>query len=155
MRLRLPFFLLAFLLAQIVWAENIPCRVVGVTDGDTVTCLTSEKRQIKVRLAQIDAPEKGQPFGQRSKQTLSDFVFQKDVVLKSDGADRYGRTIATIYVAGRDVNLLMLKRGMAWVYDRYAHDESYFAAHKASRLNRVGLWADPSPMPPQEWRRKK
>ena len=155
MRLRLAFFLLAALLAPISWAENIPCRVVGVTDGDTVTCLTPEKRQIKVRLAQIDAPEKGQPFGQRSKQTLSDFVFQRDVVLKSDGTDRYGRTIATIYVAGRDINLLMLKWGMAWVYDRYAHDESYFAAHKTSRLNRVGLWSDPSPMPPHEWRRRK
>lgn len=134
------------------FATEIPCHVVGVTDGDTLTCLTKEKKQIKVRLGQIDAPEKAQPFGQRSKQALSDFVFNKDVVLEEETTDRYGRTVAKVLRNGTDVNLEMVKTGMAWVYDQYAHESSYFAAQKAAKNSSSGLWSEPDPIRPSDWR---
>jgi endonuclease YncB( thermonuclease family) len=134
-------------------AQDIDCKVVGVTDGDTLTCLTDEKRQVKVRLAQIDAPESSQPFGQRAKQALSDHVFGKRVLLKTETTDRYGRVVAKIISEGRDVNLQMIESGMAWVYKEYARDKAYFAAHAAAERSQIGLWSDPSPINPSEWRR--
>ncbi|WP_246167820.1 thermonuclease family protein [Propionivibrio limicola] len=131
---------------------TIPCRVVGVTDGDTLTCLTEEKQQIKVRLAQIDAPEKAQPFGQRSKQALSDLVFQKDVVLEKETTDKYGRMVAKVLKDGKDVNLEMVRQGMAWVYDQYAHDREYFAIQQVAKSSRAGLWSDVDPVRPSDWR---
>lgn len=133
-------------------AADISCRVVGVADGDTVTCLTPEKRQIKVRLAQIDAPEKDQAFGQKSKQALSDLVYGKQVTLQPETTDKYGRTVAKIIVGGQDANLAQVKSGMAWVYTQYARDQNYFTAEKASRASRVGLWSDPNPIEPSKWR---
>lgn len=133
-------------------ANDIACRVVGVSDGDTLTCLTSEKRQIKTRLAQIDAPEKDQAFGQRSKQALSDLVFGKSVVLQPETTDKYGRTVAKVLIGGRDVNLALVKAGMAWVYTQYARDQAYFAAEREARSSRVGLWSDPNPTRPSDWR---
>jgi endonuclease YncB( thermonuclease family) len=134
------------------FSADIACKVVGVSDGDTLTCLTQEKRPIKVRLAQIDAPEKAQPFGQRSKQALSDLAFGKDVELEEETTDRYGRMVATVFKSGQDINLSMVQSGMAWVYDQYARDQAYFAAQDAARGARAGLWADANPIPPSDWR---
>lgn len=137
----------------IAYAEKIECRVVGITDGDTLTCLSAERRQIKVRLAQIDAPERAQPFGQRSKRALSELVFSRNVVLDVESTDRYRRSVATVIVAGKDINLEMVRTGMAWAYDRYVHDPRYFVVQRNAKDNRVGLWADKSPIRPSEWRR--
>lgn len=136
-------------------AASVPCRVVGITDGDTLTCLVDGKVRLKVRLAQIDAPEKTQPFGQKSKQALSALVFGKDVVLDAHSKDRYGRTIATVFLRGADVNLEMVKSGMAWVYDQYAHDPGYFVAQHRAAEGRRGLWADSRGIKPSEWRAMK
>lgn len=117
---RVCLLLLMLAALQTVLAKDSPvsCRVVAIADGDTLTCLTADKRQIKTRLAQIDAPEKNQPFGQRAKQALSDWVYGKDVTLQPETTDCYGRTVATVLRAGQDVNLSMVKTGMAWVYTR-------------------------------------
>lgn len=135
--------------------DTIQCEVVGVADGDTLTCLTAERKQIKVRLAQIDAPESGQPYGQASKKALSDLVFRKQITLEPETTDRYGRTVATVRRGDQDINLEMIRRGMAWVYPRYARDPDYFQAHDAAKAARRGLWDDPKAISPEEWRRGK
>ncbi|MFV0662750.1 thermonuclease family protein [Denitromonas sp.] len=152
MILRLLSLTCLLLLTTVVAAASISCRVVGISDGDTLTCLTSEKRQIKVRLAQIDAPEKDQAFGSRSKRALSDLVFGKEVKLETVSTDKYGRTVAQVRSDGRDVNFEMVASGMAWVYDKYAHDPTYYAAQTKAKADRVGLWDDPNAIRPSDWR---
>jgi len=114
-----------------------------------------------VRLAGIDAPERGQPFGKASKQALSDLVFRRDVVLDGDKIDRYGRLVAKIEVDGRDINLEMIRLGMAWWYRKYADEQTvedrnlYAVAEEEAQKARRGLWADPDPAPPWDWRRRR
>lgn len=147
---------LGLLLAHSAFAETILGRVVGVSDGDTITVLTREHKKIKVRLASIDAPEKAQPFGERSKQSLSSLCFGKDVRLETEGEDRYGRTVAEVYVGDLDANAFQIERGMAWVFTRYAaKDSPLFLIERIARLQRVGLWLDSNPAPPWEWRKAK
>ncbi len=133
-------------------ADPSAVRVVAVHDGDTITCLTEEKRQVKVRLDAIDAPELAQPFGQRSKQTLSGLVFGKDVTMIPKKTDKYGRTIGHVLVNGEDVNLLMLQAGMAWHYRHFSSNKALQAAEDAARAARQGLWSEPNAVPPWEWR---
>lgn len=141
-------------------AETLLGRVVAVLDGDTVTILDQSKAQHRVRLAQIDAPEighgknkPGQPFGNASKQSLAELVFSRDVRAECPESDRYGRLVCTIWVGSMDANLEQVRRGMAWVYRKYARDPLYFRAEEEARAARRGLWADPNPVPPWEWRR--
>ena len=125
----------------------------SVHDGDTLTVLV-ERRQVKVRLTDIDAPELGQPFGMKSKQSLSELCFGKSAVLDVRGQDRYRRTIARVTCAGTDANAEQVRRGMAWTYTRYAPaDSPLFALERGARAAQRGLWADGEPMPPWEWRR--
>ena len=134
-------------------AEELRCKVIGVADGDTITCLTPDKRQAKVRLAQIDAPEKAQPYGDKSRQSLAGMVHGRDVLLTISITDKYGRSVATVWLDGRDINLAQVQAGMAWVYTQYAHDPAYTAAERAARAARAGLWADASPVAPWQFRR--
>jgi endonuclease YncB( thermonuclease family) len=105
---------------------NLRRQVVGVSDGDTVTVLISGC-QTRVRLAEIDAPEKRQPFGERSKQSLSDLVYGKRVEVKQEDCDHYGRIVGRVYTEGLDVNAEQIKRGMAWIYRKYNRDRSLLA----------------------------
>ncbi len=129
-----------------------------IADGDTITVLDGDKVQHKIRLAGIDAPEKKQPFGNRSKESLSDLAFDKTVNVKTDKRDRYGRQIGKVLVNGRDVNLVQVERGMAWFYRQYQRDQSpndrrlYEAAEDAARADKRGLWRDAAPVPPWEFR---
>lgn len=140
-------------------AETFPARVVGISDGDTITVLTTERHQRKIRLAGIDAPEKKQPFGQRSKQHLSDWVFGRDVVLDCGKVDRYRRDVCVVLIDGRDANLAQVAAGLAWWYRKYAREQTaqqrldYEAAETRAREARVGLWVDHEPVPPWEWRK--
>lgn len=129
------------------------CLVVGIADGDTLTALCPGNNQVKVRLAEIDAPEKAQPFGQRSKQSLSELCYRKMADLDVQTRDRYGRSVATVTCNGINANVEQVKRGMAWVYDQYVHDRMYYAVQSNAKHARLGLWADPSPIPPWEWRK--
>lgn len=139
-------------MSSLVWAGNITGRVVGVADGDTLTVLDSNKGLSKIRLHQIDAPEKKQDFGQRSKQSLSDLVYGKQVRVEVFDTDRYQRKVGKVWVNGTDANLEQVKRGMAWVYEKYATDPIYFAAERTARERRIGLWNQPNPMPPWVFR---
>lgn len=140
-----------------VQAQEHTGRVVGVSDGDTITVLDAEKRQIKVRLAEIDTPESGQPYGSRAKQELSELIFNKMVTVKVQDTDRYGRTVGRVYVDGLDVNAEMVRRGAAWVYRQYAKDQSLYALEHQARQDRRGLWGLPEAeqIPPWEWRHAK
>lgn len=128
--------------------------IVGVVDGDTVDVLV-DKKPTRVRLAEIDAPEKSQEFGARSRQTLATAVFQKTVTVRTAGTDRYGRTIGTILVDGRNVNRFMVAQGMAWTYRQHLVDQTLVDAEMAARAGHLGLWADPHAMAPWEWRAAK
>ena len=135
-----------------VHASTLSGRVVSVVDGDTLHLLTPAHQEIKVRLAEIDAPEKKQAFGMRSKQSLSDMCFGKDASIDNKGLDRYGRTIGRITCAGTDANAEQVRRGMAWVYDKYATDMSLYQLQDKAKTQHLGLWSDPSPVAPWEFR---
>lgn len=131
--------------------------VVAVADGDTVTVLrqtAAGPRQVRVRLTEIDAPERGQPWGTRARQALADKVFRRTVLVAPSGEDRYGRLLARLQVDGRDVNRDMVREGHAWVYRRYA-TENWLPDEAVARDSGSGLWSlgvDAS-VPPWEWRR--
>jgi len=127
-------------------------RVVSVHDGDTVRALDPDKREHKVRLHGIDAPEVGQAFGTKSRDGLRTLVMGKAVTVDHRGEDRYGRTLARLEVDGRDVNREMVAAGLAWHYVRYSDDALLAAAEVEAREARRGLWADREPVPPWEWR---
>jgi endonuclease YncB( thermonuclease family) len=139
--------------------DVIHAHCVGVTDGDTIKVLTTEKQLLRIRVAWIDAPEMGQAFGQRAKQSMSALVFGKDVELRPHAIDRYGRMVAMVFVDGRDVGLELIRAGLAWKYDHYLPEASpqiqtqYTAAETAARAARLGLWQEGEPVPPWEWRR--
>lgn len=135
------------------FASDLSCKVVGVSDGDTITALCQGREQVKVRLAEIDAPEKSQPFGAKSKQSLSDLCFGKAAQIAEHDRDRYGRTVARVRCAGIDANAEQVRRGLAWVYDRYVTDPDLYPLQDTARAERRGLWADSAPTPPWEWRK--
>ena len=131
------------------------CLVVGISDGDTLTsrCDTNKGAEtIKVRLAEIDAPERGQPFGTRSKQALAALCFQQQAKLRPQRTDRYGRTVARIECRGKDASAEQVQAGMAWAFTRYLTDPSIRDLEAEARAARRGLWADAQPVPPWEWR---
>lgn len=153
--------ILVLALACAVHAETVTGRVVGVADGDTITVLDADKVQHKIRLAGIDAPEKKQAFGNRSKESLSDMVFDKTVNVETEKRDRYGRKIGKVLVNGQDVNLVQVERGLAWFYRQYQREQSpndrklYEAAEDAAKAARRGLWRDVDPTPPWDFRKAK
>lgn len=152
---------LASALKGAVFADIIRGRVVGIQDGDTVTVLDAERSQHRIRLAGIDAPEKAQAFGARSKENLSALVYGREVAVEWGKRDRYGRVIGKIYVAGQDINLHQIKAGLAWHYKAYAREQTpddrdlYEAAEARAIWEQVGLWSEPTPIPPWDFRRLK
>ncbi|WON75331.1 thermonuclease family protein [Nitrosospira sp. Is2] len=128
--------------------------VIGISDGDTLTVLNENKQQVKIRLAEIDAPEARQPFGAKSKQSLSELCFGKQAQIKPRAKDRYGRTVAPVTCDGVDANAEQVNRGMAWVYRKYAKDHNLYVLQYDAKAAGRGLWSEPSPtMPPWEWRK--
>lgn len=152
--------LLLCLVISAAHAETLTGRVVSIADGDTVTVLDATNRQHKIRLAGIDAPEKAQPFGQRSRQNLGDLVFGRTVTVEYEKQDRYGRTVGKVLVNGVDANLEQIKAGMAWWYEKYRREQSaedqqrYAEAEQQARAGRIGLWSGPLPVvAPWDWRK--
>jgi micrococcal nuclease len=126
-------------------------QVIGIHDGDTITLLV-DRKPLKIRLANIDAPELKQPFGRRSKQALPDMCWGADAQYEPQTKDRYGRTVAVVYCNGEEANRRQVALGLAWVYRKYGKDASLGPLEQAARLNGIGLWADKDPAPPWEWR---
>ena len=154
-------------------AATLTGQVVGVSDGDTITVLDAHHQQFKIRLSGIDAPEKKQPFGQRSKQHLSDLVYGRTVDVIWRKHDRYQRIVGQVMVAHPsclsaarpktvDAGLRQVEAGMAWWYRKYAGEQAAEAAEDAvayeraeglAQSRRQGLWSEPNPVPPWEWRK--
>jgi endonuclease YncB( thermonuclease family) len=152
---------ITLLLIQSAYAEVLSGRVVGVADGDTITVLDSTHAQHKIRLAGIDAPEKKQAFGNVSKKSLSDMVFNQQVDVEWHKEDRYGRKVGKVLVNDEDVNLEQIKRGMAWFYKKYKGELIqedriiYDQAQLEAEANQVGLWVDSYPIPPWDFRKQR
>jgi len=142
-----------------VLAAALACLVVGIADGDTLTVrceaqVEQPAQTIIVRLAEIDAPERRQAFGERSKQALAAMCFHKPATVKPQTRDRYGRTVARIDCDGTDANAEPVRAGMAWASTKYLTDPQIKAIEDDARAERRGLWADREPLPPWEWRVK-
>lgn len=142
-----------------LWADILEGKVVGVADGDTITVLDSSNTQYKIRLAGIDAPEKKQPFGQVSKRSLSDLVYDKTVQVDWSKTDRYGRLVGKVLVNNLDANLEQVKRGLAWHYSKYKKEQpfedrlTYLHAQQEATAAKLGLWVEPNPLAPWDWRK--
>jgi len=153
--LRLGLLFLALASASGHTAER--CLVVGVSDGDTLKVRCGQAggyQQLSVRLAEIDAPEKGQAFGQRSKLSLSALCFGSWALITPEKQDRYGRTVARVDCRGLDANAEQVRRGMAWAYAKYQRDPAFTRLETLARAERVGLWSDDDAVPPWQWRRR-
>jgi micrococcal nuclease len=133
-------------------AGTLVGRVVKIADGDTLTMLIDD-RQEKIRLSDIDTPERKQPFGMRAKQALADMTFGKTIIVETSTRDRYGRVIGHVVVDDLDVNAELVRRGYAWVYRRYTDDAELIRLEQIARTEGLGLWAESNPIPPWEWRR--
>ena len=135
-----------------VAAETFDGKVVGVSDGDTVTVWRNGHDQVRIRLSGIDAPELHQAFGQQAKGLMSRLVFGRNVSVRVVDHDRYRRTVARLSVDGQDVGLAMLRQGFAWHYKHYDSDPVYASAENAARAQHLGLWADAHPEAPWDYR---
>jgi endonuclease YncB( thermonuclease family) len=141
-------------------AATLQGKVVSVADGDTITVLDSQKTQHKIRLQGIDAPERAQAFGNKSKQSLHEMVQGKQVTVDYQKKDKYGRVVGKILLNNTDVCLEQLKRGMAWHYKQYANEqpkkdrETYSLAEQQAKTELKGLWKDKQPVPPWEFRKQ-
>lgn len=143
---------LSLVLVSSAYASELNCLVVALSDGDTFTCLDFAKQQHKIRLANIDTPEKNQPYGAKAKQVLSALIFNKHVLIETQGFDRYGRAIGLVHEDGINVNREMVARGAAWVYPKYNQDLSLPNIEREARAANIGLWALDQIVPPWEWR---
>jgi endonuclease YncB( thermonuclease family) len=148
-------------LQWVAHADVLLGHVVVVSDGDTITVLDDTKQRHVIRLMGIDAPEKAQAFGQTSKESLSELVFNKEVSVTWFKKDRYGRTVGQVYLDDTDVCLEQIKRGLAWHYKQYEREQSvedrsrYADAEKEARIARTGLWADSSAIEPSKFRHRR
>lgn len=157
-RSALVFLLFALAVSALAQSSELRGKVVSVADGDTITILTPDRQQHKIRFNGIDAPESSQDFGQVSKKNLAGLVFGKDVVVLWSKRDKYGRIIGTVMLGPVNVNLEQLKAGLAWYYRQYAGDvpagnrAAYERAEAEARAAKRGLWAQPNPVPPWAFR---
>jgi len=134
-------------------AETFEAYVIAVIDGDTVLVLR-DKQKIKLRLADIDAPEKAQPFGQRSLEYLKSRVNKKVVQVESRAIDQYGRTVATLTLDHVDLNREQVRQGMAWEYSFHHSNQTFIALQLEAQQAKRGLWQQASPQAPWEWRKQ-
>jgi endonuclease YncB( thermonuclease family) len=150
--------ILFFAATALLGAQTITGRVVQVSDGDTITVLAPGNRQVRVHLAWVDAPERGQAFANASRQSLNELVAGRTVHVIVRDNDRYGRTVGTVEVDGLDVSLEQLQLGLAWVFERYITDapaetrREYREVQELARWERKGLWKDKDAIPPWEFR---
>ncbi|MDR2338904.1 MAG: thermonuclease family protein [Deltaproteobacteria bacterium] len=157
-----PAVLLFFLCSPLgLWAqaESYSGEVVGVSDGDTITVLTTDFERIKVRFYGIDCPEKGQPYGNEAKDHLYKAIYGKKVDVLVKDVDRYSRYVGIVSIGGKSVNDEMVASGLAWTYTSYCKDEGICSKFRASESSakgaKRGLWQDPGAIPPWDWRRNK
>jgi endonuclease YncB( thermonuclease family) len=153
-KLHAVFALTCAFISSLGYADTLSGRVVRVIDGDTLVVLDASKTQQKIRLQGIDAPERRQAFGTRSKAHLSDLVAGQVVVVEYSDLDRYRRILGKVLLDGEDINLEQISSGLAWHYKKYEREQSpsdriiYSDAEREARKQKLGLWHDPHPVPP-------
>lgn len=135
-------------------AADIQGKVIRVLDGDTIEVLQITNQRSRIRLNGIDAPEKNQGFGQRSRQYLNDQLALKMVTITGDKTDRYGRLLGTVWLVGQDINAEQVRNGMAWAYRYHGKpvNAEYETLEKNARVQKLGLWSEPNPVEPWRWR---
>lgn len=143
------------ILLALAATPDFTARVVGISDGDTLTVLKSDRTQVKIRLHGVDSPETGQDFGSRAKQEASSLAFDKTVTIRVRDTDRYGRTVADVILPdGQSLNRAMVWRGYAWWYRSYApNDQELAKLESAAKTAKRGLWSGADPVPPWAWRK--
>ena len=139
--------------SHVINAGEFRGKVVGVTDGDTITVLDAEQVQHKIRLQGIDAPERKQAFGTKSKELLTEKIAGHEVLIEWKEKDRYGRILGEVMLERRHINLEMVQEGMAWHYLQYSKSKELERAELQARQAGRGLWADKGPVPPWEFRK--
>jgi endonuclease YncB( thermonuclease family) len=144
--------LLSALLSSLVAAQEFNAKVIRVTDGDTIVVL-HEKRKIKIRLANIDAPEKDQAFGREARQLLFTRVQKKQVRIATQATDKYGRSVAVVSLDGQNINEELVRRGLAWAY--FHPEAQYVELQQEAQHARRGLWQQAHPIEPSQWRKRK
>lgn len=162
---KIVIFLFIFV-PSLTYAFSLNCSVTRVLDGDTFHCLPAtsistakihKDGTISVRLRGIDAPEKRQPFGMDAQENLKELIGRKTIRLEVRDIDRYGRVVAYAFVGNVNVNLEQIKRGYAWAYTEYLdrpYVSEFYEAEKQARKQRIGIWKEPNPTPPWEWRKR-
>lgn len=146
---------LLFNLATVSCQSTTSAKVVGVKDGDTIVVLDDQNNQATLRLAEVDTPEKNQPFGTRAKQFTSDQVYLKTIKYTVHDKDRYGRIVAKVYYDNNKyLSAEIIKAGMGWHYKKYSTSTELANFEEAARKNRVGLWIDKNPIEPSLWRKR-
>ncbi len=133
----------------------LTAKVIGVRDGDTVEVLDDHNKTTMLRLAEVDCPEKKQPFGNAAKQFTSNMVYRKNVSYIITNKDRYGRSVAKVYYKNKYLSAELIKNGMGWHYKKHSRSKELALLEQNSRARRVGLWADPNAIAPWDWRKAK
>ena len=159
---RILFVALFSLLLQVPGAHAVEWigTVIGIADGDTLTLLDEGKVSHRIRLDGIDAPERTQDYGQRARESLAGMAHGRRAVAECPKTDRYGRDVCRVTVDGIDVGLEQVRRGLAWHYVKYAHEQSpadrnrYAGAEQQARATRLGLWGSSDAVPPWDYRRR-
>jgi micrococcal nuclease len=153
-RLVFPFLVGLICVASVQSDDLMTARVISVTDGDNLTVLDHDNKQVLIRLHGLDCPELEQPFGEQAKAFTSDQCFGKIIMYRMVGLDKFDRTIAVVYLEdGRELNLELLKAGLAWHLKHYLDRPEYAEAEKEARAAGIGLWGEKDPTPPWEWRK--
>lgn len=149
------FYVILFLSINSYANGRVVGYVIGITDGDTLTILDNSKQLHKIRLANIDAPEKSQDFGMVSKKNLSNICFKQSAIAEIQSKDRYGREVGVVYCKQIEANYKQVNDGFAWAYRKYSNDPKYLNVEAQAKYKKSGLWQMSSPIPPWEYRRGK
>jgi len=147
--------LILILIALLPVNDSFKAKVIGVTSGDSIVVQLDDKKQVKVRLQGIDCPELQQEYGDSAKQATVALCFKKRVRVEKVGLDYYGRTLAFIYIDDLCINKELLLRGLAWHYVKFDTDPDLAQLEADARANKVGLWQQPDPVAPWDFRYKK
>jgi endonuclease YncB( thermonuclease family) len=156
--MRIAVFILILFTHASLGAATLTGRTVRVSDGDTIVILSEGNVQHKIRLQGIDAPERGQAYGKKSKEHLSESVAGRFVVVEYEKKDRYGRVVGKVLVGNKDACLEQIRAGLAWHYKKYQKEQTesdrllYSEAENEARDAKRGLWHDPNAIAPWEYR---
>ena len=146
---------LLLLLSTSLHAQSYSGKVTAVKDGDTIEMLVNGKA-MRIRLFGIDSPEKGQPFAQKARQYTADLCFGKTVKAVQRSRDPYGRVVADVYLPDkRLLNETLVRNGYAWHFKKFSKSEPLATAEREAKAAKRGLWTEPSPVAPWNWRKQK